>query len=216
MFAFFIFNMKIKNIILDLGGVLLNIDYLCTIDAFKKLGISNFEQMYTQAQQNKLFDAFETGHITAEEFLSQVALHLPKETKKDEIISAWNAMLFDLPKERLEFLKQLKKQYNLVLLSNTNTIHLEHFHQILKAEHGIDNLLSYFKTTYFSCEMGMRKPHPEIFLKVCELEGFDPKDTLFIDDTQQHVEGAIKAGLHAHYLDVEKTNVMELLSSLLA
>jgi len=207
---------KIKNIILDLGGVLLNIDYLRTIEAFKKLGVKHFDEMYTQAKQNELFDAFETGQINPDKFLAEIAQHLPKEIKKEEIVNAWNEMLLDFPKERLEFLSKLNKQYNLVLLSNTNVIHLEYFHKQLKTEHGIENLSNYFKNTYFSCEMGMRKPHPEIFLKVCKLESFDSSQTLFIDDTKQHVEGALTAGLHAEYLDVKNTNVIDLINSLLA
>src|SRR5690554_5303725 len=125
---------KIKNIILDLGGVLLNIDYLRTIEAFKKLGVKHFDEMYTQAKQNELFDAFETGQINPDKFLAEIAQHLPKEIKKEEIVNAWNEMLLDFPKERLEFLCKLNTQYNLVLLSNTNVIHLEYFHKQLKKE----------------------------------------------------------------------------------
>lgn len=207
--------MKIENIILDLGGVLLNIDYHLTIKAFKELGIKDFELLYTQAQQNKTFDSIETGHISKEEFLDYVSNFLPENTNRKEIITAWNAMLLDFPKERLDYLAQLNQKYNLVLLSNTNAIHLASFHSELKAKHGIDSLSDYFKTTYFSCNMGLRKPNPEIYRRVCELEGFNVENTLFIDDTLQHVEGAKKAGLHAYYLDVTKTNVIELLNSLL-
>lgn len=208
--------MRVKNIILDLGGVLLNIDYHLTITAFKKLGIKNFDELYSQANQNSLFDDFETGHISAQQFINGISNYLPKTTTEEEILQAWNAMLLDFPEERLNFLSTLKKQYNLVLLSNTNTLHLDFFHKQLLASHGVSSLDAYFNTTYFSCDMGMRKPHPEIFLQVCSLEGYIHSETLFIDDSIQHVAGAKEAGLHAYHLDVKENNVINLLRSLLA
>lgn len=207
--------MKIKNIILDLGGVLLNIDYHLTINAFKKLGIKNFDELYSQAAQNNLFDDLETGHISDQQFLKGLRKYLPEEIKNEEIINAWNAMLLDFPTERLNYLSRLKQQYNTALLSNTNTIHLDFFHQQLQETHQITSLDAYFKSTYFSCAMGMRKPNPEIFLEVCKREGFNPSETIFIDDSIQHVEGANKAGLHAYHLDVKQDNVIYLLNSLL-
>lgn len=207
--------MKIKNIILDLGGVLLNIDYHLTINAFKNLGIKNFDELYSQANQNNLFDNFETGHIKDHEFIDGIAKSIKNDISKEELINAWNAMLLDFPIERLHFLLQLKEKYSTVLLSNTNTIHLDFFHNQLKEVHQIESLDNHFKHTYFSCEMGLRKPNPDIFLEVCKREGFDPSETLFIDDSIQHVDGAKKAGLHAYHLDVKTNNVIDLLTSLL-
>lgn len=207
--------MAIKNVIFDLGGVLVNIDYYRTINAFKSLGILNFEELFTQAQQSNLFDKIETGEISEKEFFAEISKYLPKNTTEKEIITAWNVMLLDFPKERLDFLLEVKEKYKTVLLSNTNTIHLQSFYQRLKDDHDLDSLEEYFQTIYLSCEMGMRKPHPEIFLKVCELEGFYPSETLFIDDSIQHVEGAKKAGLQALHLEVAKTNIIQLFHSFL-
>lgn len=208
--------MQIKNVIFDLGGVLLNIDYQLTIQAFVDLGLSNFQELYTQAQQSDLFDAIEVGEISGEEFLVGIKEFLPSAISTQQIKTAWNAMLLDLPEERLRFLLAVKEKYNTALLSNTNTVHLESFHEALKQKHGLESLNDYFHKVYFSCDLGMRKPHPEIFLKVCELEGFNPSETLFIDDTMQHVEGAKQAGLQALHLDVKSTDVISLLSFLLA
>lgn len=208
--------MKIKNIILDLGGVLLNLNYQLTIDAFINLGIEDFQSLYTQANQSDLFNLFEKGKITGEEFVDGIKKYLPETTSDKDIINAWNAMLLDLPKERLEFLLELKEEYNLVLLSNTNTIHLDFFHNQLNEVFGKESLDSYFKTVYFSCDMGMRKPDAEIFEKLCKKEGFTPNETLFIDDTMQHVDGAKSIGIQAHHLDITSTDVIELVRSLLA
>jgi len=208
--------MLIKNIILDLGGVLLNIDYHLTINAFKDLGITNFDEFYTQANQSDVFDLFEKGDTEAHHFIDGLTKHLPSSIQQQDIINAWNAMLLDFPKERLDFLLQLKNRYNTVLLSNTNALHLDFFHNQLKEVYGLDSLNDYFKRTYFSCDMGMRKPDPEIFLEVCQREGFNPSETLFIDDSIQHVEGAKAAGLQAYHLDIKTNNVISLLNTLLA
>ncbi len=207
--------MAIKNIILDLGGVLLNIDYYKTIEAFKELGIPNFEELFTQAKQEHLFDKYESGLIDSDDFIEGLKKKLPPTISGEEIKSAWNAMLLDFPDERLDFLLKLKQNYNTVLLSNTNPIHLEAFHKIIQDNNGINSLDVYFDKVYFSSDMGKRKPNPDIFLEVCNERGFEPSETLFIDDTEQHVEGAKKAGLNAVHLDIQKQNIIQLLSSLL-
>jgi putative hydrolase of the HAD superfamily len=208
--------MKIKNIIFDLGGVLLNLNYQLTIDAFTELGNQDFQSLYTQANQTDLFNQLEKGEISGEEFISGIKNYLPESTTDEVIINAWNAMLLDLPKERLDFLMELKSKYNTVLLSNTNTIHLEFFHKQLNEVYGESSLSNYFKELYFSCAMGMRKPDAEIFETLCKKEGFDPKETLFIDDSMQHIEGAKSIGIQAHHLDVKNDNVIRLVRSLLA
>lgn len=208
--------MQIKNVIFDLGGVLLNIDYHLTIQAFVDIGMSNFQELFTQAQQSELFDKIEVGEISSDEFLAEIKALMPSYVSEVEIRTAWNAMLLDLPSERLDFLLAVKEKYNTALLSNTNSIHLENFYKELKKVHNLKSLDDYFHKVYFSCDLGMRKPKPEIFLRVCELEGFNPSETLFIDDTMQHVEGAKQAGLQALHLDVKNTDVINLLSFLLA
>lgn len=208
--------MQIKNVIFDLGGVLLNIDYHLTIQAFVDIGMSNFQELFTQAQQSELFDKIEVGEISSDEFLAEIKALMPSYVSEVEIRTAWNAMLLDLPSERLDFLLAVKEKYNTALLSNTNSIHLENFYKELKKVHNLKSLDDYFHKVYFSCDLGMRKPNPETFLRVCELEGFNPSETLFIDDTMQHVEGAKQAGLQALHLDVKNTDVINLLSFLLA
>ena len=208
--------MAIKNIILDLGGVLLNIDYSKTIEAFKELGIPNFEALFTQAKQEHLFDKYEAGLIDSDAFIEGLKKKLPSTISEEEIKAAWNAMLLDFPNERLDFLLELRKNYHTALLSNTNPIHLKKFHQIIEENNGIDSLDDHFDKVFFSSDMGKRKPSPEIFLEVCEKQGFEPSETLFIDDTEQHVEGAKKAGLKAAHLDIRNQDIIQLLGSLLA
>lgn len=196
-------DMQLKNIIFDLGGVILNIDYSKTIEAFKAMGINNFDELYTQASQTLLFDRIEKGAIANNVFLVELQQILPSGTSLKAIEDAWNAMLLDLPQERLELLNALKKKYNTVILSNTNQIHVSAFHKIIKMENKIDSLDPFFDSVYFSCELNLRKPEPEIFKYVCEKQGFLPEETLFIDDSAQHIEGARTIGLHAYLLEKE-------------
>lgn len=188
------------NIIFDLGGVLLNIDYHLTIKAFEQLGFKDFSGTYTQLAQSELFDKFERGEITPDEFRHGIRPSLPANVSDAEIDEAWNAMLLDLPTERLTLLRALGASKRIFLLSNTNAIHVSAFEQQVLAQHGINGLAGLFEAAYYSCDVGMRKPEERIFRMVTDTNGLLPSETLFIDDSPQHVEGARKAGLHAYHL----------------
>jgi putative hydrolase of the HAD superfamily len=101
-----------------------------------------------------------------------------------------------------------------LLLSNTNAIHVPAFEAIVAKENGITDFKGLFDGAYFSCELGMRKPNADIFEHVLSAHGADPKRTLFIDDSIQHVEGARNAGLHAEFLDLGKEDVVRLVARL--
>ncbi|TNE53932.1 MAG: HAD family phosphatase [Bacteroidetes bacterium] len=189
-----------EGIIFDLGGVILNIDYDKTRLAFEEIGLTDFDGIYSQASQSGLFDELEVGAISPQRFINEMLEHLPAGTSPNQVVSAWNAMLLDLPKENLDFLKSLHEKTRTFLLSNTNEIHLPAFHSILENSHSESSLDPYFEKVYYSCRLRMRKPDPETFLKVCEENGLNPQKTFFVDDSIQHVEGARKAGLIAHHL----------------
>lgn len=117
----------IKNIIFDLGGVLTNLDYHLTINAFKKLGFTNFDEMYTQFKANPLFAEFEKGNISTEQFYTEIKKISPVPLSNQQIDDAWNAMLLDFRTDTPAFLESLKPKYKLFLLSNTNDIHYRAF-----------------------------------------------------------------------------------------
>jgi len=190
-------------IIFDLGGVIINLDYQLTIEAFKKLGIVNFEEMYTQAKQNNLFDDFETGKISSQHFINSLLPFLPSGTSANKVVHAWNAMILDFPKKRLELLDQLNSKYRVFLLSNTNDIHLQAVNRSL-ANTTDRKLTSYFEKVYLSHEIKLRKPHKEIFELVCNEQNLNPVTTLFIDDTIGHINGANSIGLQGIHL-IDKT-----------
>ncbi|MCB0430311.1 MAG: HAD family phosphatase [Flavobacteriales bacterium] len=191
---------QIRNLIFDLGGVILNIDYNLTSAAFKKLGLHDFDTIYSKARQSDLFDNLEKGKITREGFAHRIREMGQGQWSNASVETAWNAMLLDLPVARLSLLADLAKQYRLFLLSNTNEIHLEGCRMIFREITGYDNLAHIFEKEYYSNLIGMRKPDREVFDHIVDEQGLKREETLFIDDSIQHVEGAARAGLHAFHL----------------
>lgn len=190
----------IKNIIFDLGGVLLNIDYQKTSRAFTELGVAGFDDLYSQATANQLFEALETGEISDESFYVEMARHCAPETSVTQMQDAWNHILLDFREGSLDFLKKLKDHYNIYLLSNTNSIHLQAFNKILQEQTGEPSLDEFFTKSYYSHVMRKRKPYPETYRWVLEDAGIEAEETLFIDDSINNIKGAREAGLQTHLL----------------
>lgn len=204
---------EIKNIIFDLGGVIINLDTTKTISEFNKLSKLPFEAIYTQLQQSTVFDLFDKGLISESDFFEELKKATQSTASKSELKLAWNAMLLDFPGHRLDLLKKIKSHYRLFLLSNTNETHVTEFEKTLLETHQYKNLEPLFEKVYYSCRMQMRKPDVEIFDFVLTENGLNASETLFIDDSQQHVQGAIKTGIKAYLLPKEK-EVEELLKEL--
>ena len=190
----------IKNIIFDLGGVLLDIDYNKTILAFKGLGIENFEEMFSQFHSNALFEKLETGHISDKDFYETIRTAIPNPVSNDILDNAWNAMILGFPKEKLEFLTGISDRYKIFLLSNTNAIHLKCFRKIFTRDTGKPMLDGYFSKTWYSHLIGLRKPYKEIYAFVLQDADLVAEETLFIDDTAANIETAIQSGLKTHLL----------------
>jgi len=189
---------KIKSIIFDLGGVLLNISYQNTINEFKKLGIENSSSFYSKKLQSNIFNLLETGKISEDEFVSKIKKNCKNATEK-EIIFAWNQMLLDLPGNRISLLKKLKTEYNIFLLSNTNSIHIKEFENKLGGEK-YSGFYSLFDKVYYSHQIGHRKPNLEAFQLILEENKLNTEEVLFIDDSPHHIEGAKKLGIQTYYL----------------
>jgi len=198
---------QIKNIIFDLGGVIINLDISKTISEFNKLSNQPFESIYNQLQQTPVFDLFDKGQITEKDFFVELKKALRNDVTDEELLFAWNAMLLDFPKHRLELLSKLKPNYRLFLLSNTNESHVLEFEKTLFASHGYQNLEPFFEKVYYSCRMNQRKPNADIFESVLNENNLIAEETLFIDDSPQHVEGALTLGVKAMLL--EKNNEVE-------
>ena len=196
---------EIKNIIFDLGGVILNLDYSKTADEFKKIGILHFKDLYSQKKQTLLFDDFEKGKIQPGEFISSLNDSENLKIKEIDFINAWNAMLLEISTEKLEFIYRLKKDYKIFLLSNTNEIHINKFESNLKKNNMLDQFYKCFDKIYYSSRMGKRKPDENCFNQVLEENGLLAENTLFIDDSTQHILGAKEVGLNSFHLEKNKS-----------
>lgn len=194
-------NSSKEAIIFDLGGVLLNLDYKLTEDAFISLGMTDFPRVYSQLAQTDLFDRFERGEVSAFHFVNQLLDQLPSGTTANQVVHAWNKMILDFPLNRLNWLENLASSYRLFLLSNTNDLHIDAVRRALEKAVGHTDLERYFEKVYFSSAIGMRKPTSEIFEFICRENNLIPAHTLFIDDSPQHVEGARSTGLNAILLE---------------
>lgn len=202
--------MEIKHLILDLGGVLFDLDYEATRLEFIKLG---FDQQYSKLDQANIFDELEEGKVSAEDFyhfLISNSSKTPKPTKL-ELKLAWNKMLLSLKRDKLDLLIELKKKYSLFLFSNTNEIHIEAVWDSILKEHKIPDLNNYFDKIYLSHEMGIRKPKEEGFNQIVKENNLNKQATLFIDDSPHHVKGAINSGINALWLDLEQHDLKSLL-----
>lgn len=187
---------NITTIIFDLGGVFLDIDYQLTQNAFETLGATDFHSYYTQATQSGLFDDYEEGKTSSAHFINKMLDFMPAGTEANKVVHAWNAMIKEIPAENLDLLKQLRQKYKVIALSNTNELHVDYFEGKLK-KHGENLQMSdFFDVVYYSNILGRRKPHPETFQYVCDVNQLDKSKTLFIDDTIRHIEGAQKCGLN--------------------
>ena len=203
----------IRNIILDFGGVIINLNYYATKMAFENLGAKNFDEVFNQWKQKPFFDLLDKGLLTDEEFYSAIKQELHLDATDAEIEFAWNAMLLDIPKHRLELLNQLRKNYNLFLLSNTNHIHLKSISKYLQSTYGFSDIAECFNKAYYSCDCKLRKPDYEFFNLVLNENQLEKTETLFVDDTIQHVEAAKSIGLQAALLE-KNTELKSLLEQL--
>jgi glucose-1-phosphatase len=189
----------VSAVILDLGGVILNLDYNRTKTAFANLGVRDFDAYYTQFKGSPLFDDLETGKVSRGAFFDALRERSGLALTDDRITAAWNAMLLDFPPERVEYLKVLRKRYRLFLLSNTNEIHHEAFQRIFRGSQGstLDDL---FDKAYYSHLIGARKPDAEAFRTILEEQGLKASETIFVDDTESNVGGAQELGIQTIHL----------------
>lgn len=200
---------KVKNILFDLGGVILNLDVEKTIKAFDDLGISDVVNSTGHHYTNNKFYDFEKGGISENEFLEFLQKRANKNANVKTIYNAWNAMLLGIPKARVELLQKIRKGYNIFLLSNTNCIHQKKFTADFKLSFGFsfENL---FDNVHYSYEMGMRKPDIQAFEFVIKNNGINPKETLFVDDSIHNVQSAQKTGMSIFH--VKDYNLMDILN----
>ncbi|TDW48517.1 putative hydrolase of the HAD superfamily [Flavobacterium sp. 270] len=193
----------IDTIIFDFGDIFINLDKQATISGLQKLGMTEWN-----AEMDRLNLMFETGDISHELFVSGFQKELPNASRED-FLEAWNAVLADFPLYRLEFLQMLSKKYRLFLLSNTDSIHIETFENKTGVSFYSD-FYQCFEKVYFSFEIGMRKPNPEVFQYLINKHELSPKRTLFIDDKKENTDSAASLGFNVWNLQVGEEDVVDL------
>jgi HAD superfamily hydrolase (TIGR01509 family) len=189
----------IKNIIFDLGGVIMEIDVKKTLKAFEKLGAKNIQEYFGHGFAASFFSDHEAGRISDEEFIAKIKKMLGGEVPDESVIEAFNALLLYFPPERISLLKELKTRYRIFLYSNTNAIHYKEFSKIYRKTFS-GALEDNFEKAYYSHILGHRKPETAGFELIIAENDLNPKETLFVDDALINVEGAIKAGLKGLYM----------------
>ena len=192
----------VKNIIFDFGGVIIKISHQRVENAFKALGVSNFEALFNQATQSKLFQQLELGKISSSQFRDSIRELTHLKISNKELDEAWNQIIGEYPNERIDLLNKLRMNYRLFLLSNTNCIHYDYYIPKFESEYGYP-FKSLFEKTCWSFKFGKRKPDLDSYTQLIEENHLVPGETLFIDDSKQNIEAALKVGLKAVYLDNE-------------
>ena len=200
-----------KNLIFDLGGVLMPLDHYLVNKTF-----ASYNPYLPQVNfSSKASEEFEVSKITAHEFRDSVKKHFEFSNFTDlEFDVAWNNLLLPIPPKVIKFLQVLAKKYHLFLLSNTNEIHLKHIREHLCPSANIPQLETLFEKTYYSHLIKMRKPNREIYEYVLQDAQIEPENTCFIDDNEANAEGAKAVGIHGVWLDLKKTDVVQLFQTL--
>ena len=193
-------NAKIKNIIFDLGGVVLDIDETTVYRELEKMGV-DIHKLPHSKEFIDIMSKFDTGIITAPTFRKRMKALLGQEKMTDQKFdSIWNAMLLDIPRERIEALEKVKKHYKIFLMSNTNVIHYDLYVRDLQLRFGYNEFDDLFNKSYFSFAEHLEKPDPRFFELILDHESLVPEETLFIDDTEVNIRAAQSLGIRTYHI----------------
>ena len=195
----------IKNLVFDLGGVLLDIDFKRTFDGFNDLGMHKASELNDHPDVLGLFMALERGERSPENFRKRFRVLTGFGGCDNDLDTAFNALLVGFVPERVARVQELSKNFNTYILSNTNAIHCEHYNKMLFDTMVIKNLDHLVKKAYYSHDLGSRKPEKEIYLRMLEDSGIRAGESLFIDDRQENLDAARKVGFEVMLVDEENT-----------
>ncbi len=189
----------IKNLIFDLGNVIIDLDFQATESQLHRLtGISFIN---ASSDDQAIFDDYECGRIPEEIFLNYLIGKSNGKAQAVDLIQTWNAMLGHLPKERLMMLKSLMKDYQVYILSNTNETHIRWLDNHLETNFGIKSLSEVCHHAFYSQDLKCRKPEAEIYEKVFSIANIEAQESIFFDDNQVNIRAAKQVGLHGVLVD---------------
>lgn len=187
----------IKNLVFDFGGVIVNLNRNRCIGAFAEIGVDVHEQLTNNYLHKDMFMGLELGQMTAAEFRDAIRLLTPNKLTNRQIDDAWILMLDGAPDYKLEALLELRRTYNVFLLSNTNEIHWHWSEQHIFSYEG-HSLPDFFHRIYLSYELHLLKPHAGIFEHVVADAGIRPEESLFIDDALPNCRTAGELGFRTY------------------
>ncbi len=191
----------IKNIVFDLGGVVIDIDFELTFNAFAQLSPYSLEEVKKIMSELNVWDVYERGTLSDQEFVTTIRKSLKLTQSDEEIIVAWNALLLELPKERIDLVKEINKKYSTYVLSNTSNLHIIGVNDILEKSTGENDLKNVFGKIYYSYEINRRKPDRDIYEFLLKDANIKPEETLFLDDNVDNVLAAQKVGIQTIHVE---------------
>jgi putative hydrolase of the HAD superfamily len=183
----------ITTLIFDFGGVLINLDLPLCISKLKSIGATDVEKYLSNFGQSGFFLEWEKGKIGLEEFRRQLRAICSNNPSDEAIDTAWMAFLQDIPAEKIELLRKLRSRYRILMLSNTNPLHIRQSARIAFEAHGT-TMNQLFDKCYLSYEIGLTKPDKAIFEYLLADAGLEPRECLFIDDGQKNIDTATAMG----------------------
>lgn len=190
----------ISTLIFDFGGVLIRLDLAQCIQNIKALGVHGVEKYLSNFGQSDFFLKFEKGEIGVTEFRNEIRKLSDLTLSDEQIDKAWCSFLCEIPNEKIELLEKLRKQYRILLLSNTNPLHIEVSAAGEFAKRG-KTIQDYFDKCYLSYEMKMTKPNEDIFLALLDDAQVTPGECLFLDDGEKNIEVAERLGIQTYLVD---------------
>ena len=189
----------IKNILFDMGGVVFTQDTDQAIARFRAAGVDT-DRYLGKYEQQGCFLELEKGDISKKEFCSKMAELTGRDTVPiEEAADCWRGFFKETPVYKLHALEELRKQYHLGLLSNTNPFMMGLTDSPALSTDG-KPISDYFDSLFLSYEMGLYKPGKEIYLEALRRDNMLPEETLFVDDSQRNIEGAESVGIHGLYV----------------
>ena len=188
---------SIKNLLIDFGGVLIDLNRRRCLEHFRQLGMPDVEGLLNDYRQEGFFQLHEKGLISDNDFRGRIRQAASRPLTDEAIDEAWNSFLDGIPAYKLDFLLELRNRYNVCLLSNTNAIHWDYAcaHDFARDGHRVED---YFDRIYLSYQMKMAKPDAEIFQAVLDDTRWTPEETLFIDDAEANCHAAQSLGIHTY------------------
>ena len=189
---------KYQAIVFDFGNIFMQLDYPTMFENFSELMGTDFKMETIPPDLMAIFEKHEKGEITDEEWIWAFQ-KIKVELEPRELIKAWNSLLVKLPGHHLDFLRELRKEYKIFLLSNINAFHEQWIDGYMLKEHGVKDFKNEFFDGYFySHHIGKRKPEYNIYEHVKkELTSKGIDTWLFIDDKAENIAAAIQNGWSA-------------------